>query len=66
MSTKANPKSKASSNSEDEPLKVAVVPNPPETDGETQEPANVDNRNKSYLPPVEAVNMNDPESAPEQ
>jgi hypothetical protein len=45
---------------EDEPLKVSIVPDAPATDGETQEPANVENRNKSYLPPTEGVNLNDP------
>lgn len=43
--------------SAEEPLRVAVVPEPIEGDAETQSPENVENRNKSYLPPVEGVNQ---------
>ena len=52
---------------EEAPLKVAVVPDDGMTEQqrreheETQTPENVDNRNKSYLPPVEVVNQNAPE-----
>ncbi len=52
---------------EKEPLRVEVVPGDgmtPQQRKEAEEsnlPENAENRDKSYLPPSEAVNQNDPE-----
>lgn len=62
MATAKKQSDTAKEGTAEEPLRVAVVPEPVVGDAETQSPENVENRNKSYLPPVEGVNQEDAEN----
>ena len=65
--TKAAPASAPPAKKEEAPTRVVVVPDDNLTQAErdsaaeSNAPDAVENRNKSYLPPSEGVNYNDPE-----
>ena len=66
--TKAAPASAPPAKKEEMPTRVTLVPDDNLTQAErdsaaeSNAPDAVENRNKSYLPPVEGVNQNDPEA----